>query len=542
MMVIVPAAGASRSNPLRAETSGRSDEDCPLFPLNSYWSSYAITVTPPQRRFRMDRVRNIAACILWMPALLSLDLAATRPPLRAADSKSDHTHSPDAKRPPNIVFILADDLGYGDLGCYGQSRIATPRIDRLAAEGARFTQFYAGSTVCAPSRCVLMTGLHTGHCIVRGNARLDLRPEDLTVAEVLKTSGYATALVGKWGLGSAGNSGMPTRQGFDEFFGYLDQHHAHNYFPAFLWRNESRVELSNVVPGPGQFGSGVATERKEYSPDLMISEALGFIDRNKEKPFFLYFASTLPHANNEAGKEGMEIPDYGQYASQDWPEAQKGLAAMISRLDSDVGRILDRLRDYGLEKDSVVFFSSDNGPHREGGNDPEFFDSNGPLRGIKRHLTEGGIRVPFVVRWPGKIAPGTVSDEIGYFADFLPTAAAIAGAPVPTGIDGMTVRTIFDGGDSRSRARALYWEFYEHGSAQAVRYDVWKGVVSPMGSDRVEVYNLKLDPGETNDLAASRADIVDQMRTIIRNSHTASPHWKVRENPGGKRAGGVQSK
>src|SRR5262245_10917967 len=291
----------------------------------------------------------------------------------------------------------------------------------------RFRHFYAGSTVCAPSRCALMTGLHTGHCYIRGNAKTNLRPEDVTVAEVLKGAGYRTGLVGKWGLGHEGSAGIPTRQGFDQFFGYLDQTHAHNYYPTFLLRNEERVRLPNVVPNEGPVGQGVATQRAAYSPDLMAEEALAFLGRTGDQPFFLYFAPTLPHANNEAGQKGMEVPDYGEYQNRAWPEPQKGLAAMISRLDRDVGRLLQRLKERGLAERTLVLFSSDNGPHREGGNNPDFFRSNGGLRGIKRDLYEGGIRVPLIARWPGKLPAGQVSDHVGSFADLLPTAAELAG-------------------------------------------------------------------------------------------------------------------
>jgi arylsulfatase A-like enzyme len=327
---------------------------------------------------------------------------------------------------PNIVFILADDLGYGDLGCYGQKQIATPRIDRLAAEGVRFTQFYAGSTVCAPSRCVLMTGLHTGHCYIRGNSDHSLRREDHTVAEMLKSAGYATGLFGKWGLGQEGSEGVPTRKGFDEFFGYLDQVHAHNYFPAFLISNESRVPLKNVVPGRGRYGSGVATKRVEYSPDLLLEHALAFMERNRDRPFFMEFASIIPHANNESRPNGMEIPDYGPYRDKSWPPPEKGQAALITLLDSDVGRILDKLRQLGLERRTIVFFTSDNGAHHEGGHKPQFFKDSGPLRGTKRDLYEGGIRVPMIAYWPGHSPSGAVSDHLGYFGDFFATAADLA--------------------------------------------------------------------------------------------------------------------
>lgn len=431
-------------------------------------------------------------------------------------------------RPPNIIFIMADDLGYGDLGCYGQQRILTPQIDRLAAEGMRFTDFYAGSTVCAPSRCVLMTGYHTGHCLIRGNAKDNLRPEDLTVAEVLKQRGYATGLAGKWGLGHEGSAGVPTRQGFDYFFGYLDQHHAHNYYPAFLMKNEERVPLKNVVPGPGEFGSGVATVKAQYSHDLITDEALRFIDRSQGGPFFLYLALTIPHANNEAGKAGMEVPDYGPYQDLDWPEPQKGHAAMITRMDSDVGRILDRLAKYGIDDNTLVFFTSDNGPHREGGNDPDFNDSNGPLRGTKRDLTEGGIRVPLIARWPGHVPAGTTSDFVGYFADVLPTFAELAGAgdQTPTDIDGVSfVPTLFGKPDEQKRHDYLYWAFYEGGAAQALRAGDWKLIQQPFNTP-ARLYNLKSDLGETTDVAGEHPDLVSKMSQQMDKAYTPSPQWK----------------
>lgn len=429
---------------------------------------------------------------------------------------------------PNIVLILADDLGYGDLGCFGQRRIATPNIDRLAADGVRFTQFYAGSTVCAPSRCVLMTGLHTGHCAIRGNSDDSLRPSDRTVAEVLQSAGYKNGLFGKWGLGQEGSPGIPTRKGFNEFFGYLDQRHAHNYFPAFLIANESRVALKNVVPGRGPYGSGVATKKIEYSADLILERALSFIDRNKSHPFFLYFASTLPHANNEARPNGMEIPDYGAYRNKNWPDAEKGQAAMISRLDSDVGRLLAKLRQDGLENRTVVFFTSDNGPHREGGHDPKFFDDSGPLRGTKRDLYEGGIRVPLIVRWPLHAPKNAVCDHVGYFGDFLATAAAIAGVHCPPGLDSVSLLPSLVGdGSHQSNHAYLYWEFYEGGSKQAVRVGRWKGVIRPLGSQLVELFDLEKDLGETTNVAASHPQIVKQILAIAREAHVPSPRWRV---------------
>ena len=427
---------------------------------------------------------------------------------------------------PNIIFILADDLGYGDLGCYGQKRIQTPNLDRLAKDGMRFTQFYAGSTVCAPSRCALMTGLHTGHCFIRGNGKDNLRPEDATVAEALKGASYATGLVGKWGLGHEGSTGVPTRQGFDTFFGYLDQRHAHNYYPAFLMRDEQRVALKNEVPGPGDFGKGVAAKKVEYSHDLLAAQALAFVERHKDKPFFLYLAFTTPHANNEAGKEGMEVPDLGVYQDKDWPAPQKGHAAMITRMDADVGRLLALLKKLNLDEKTILFFTSDNGPHREGGNDPDFNDSNGPLRGIKRDLYEGGIRVPLLVRWPGKVPAGTTSDFVGAFWDVLPTLAELGGAKAPSGLDGLSfVPTLLAKGANQKQHESLYWAFYERGGARALRMGKWKAVEQPLGKP-VQLYDLDGDLGEQMDVAAQHADVVAKARKRMDEAHTPSERWK----------------
>ncbi|MBL8848875.1 MAG: arylsulfatase [Planctomycetaceae bacterium] len=422
---------------------------------------------------------------------------------------------------------MADDLGYGDLGCYGQTRIQTPNIDRLAAEGLKFTDYYAGSCVCAPSRYVLMTGIHTGHGYIRGNSKMSLRVGDATIAEVLKKAGYKTGAFGKWGLGQEKSGGVPTVQGFDVFYGFLDQHHAHNYFPAFLIRNARREPLTNVVPGEGDYGDGVATAKKEYAPDLIWAEALQFIERSKESPFFLYLPVTLPHANNQAGQAGMEIPDYGRYASEDWPEPQKGLAAMIGRLDADVGLLLELLAQHGIDERTIVFFTSDNGPHAEGGNDPDFFDSNGPLRGRKRDLYEGGIRVPLLVRWPGKIAPGTETSLLAYHGDILQTLADLAQAPrVPAGLDGTSlVPTLLPGEARQAIHNFLYWEFYEKGFKQAVRYGDWKGIRFEKDNAGVELYNLEQDLAEAHDVAADHADIVATIIGIMDAAHVPSPDW-----------------
>lgn len=429
-------------------------------------------------------------------------------------------------RPPNIVFILADDLGYGDLGCYGQRQIQTPQIDRMAREGLRFTDFYAGSTVCAPSRCVLMTGLHTGHCRIRGNSKDNLQPEDLTVAEVLKSAGYTTGLMGKWGLGHEGSLGIPTRQGFDEFFGYLDQTHAHNYYPTFLIRNEERLPLLNVVPREGPVGQGVASEKHEYSHDLIAREALSFIDRHHDRPFFLYLALTLPHANNEAGKQGMEVPDEAPYQDKSWPAEERRMAAMVTRLDRAVGEVLDRLKQHGIDERTIVFFSSDNGPHKEGGHDAQFFDSNGPLTGTKRDLTEGGIRVPFIARWPGKIQPGRVSAHVGYFADVLPTLADLAGVAPPKSSDGISIVPTLLDRKTQTEHAALYWEFYEQGSARAVRMGKWKGICKPFKGP-VRLYDLTNDLAEEHDVASQHPDIVKQITAAMESAHVPSPLWKL---------------
>ena len=431
-------------------------------------------------------------------------------------------------RPPNIVFVLADDLGYGDVGCYGQKQIQTPNLDRLAAEGMRFTQCYAGSTVCAPSRCALMTGKHTGHATVRGNALVPLRPDDVTVAEVLKRAGYTTALIGKWGLGEPGTSGVPNRKGFDYFFGYLNQVHAHNYYPDFLWRNQEKVPLEgNVVE------KGVASRRTQYSHDLFTAQALGYLEREREKPFFLYLAYTIPHANNERGRaegNGMEVPSDAPYTDRPWPQVEKNHAAMITRLDADVGKLVKRLKDLGLDEETVIFFSSDNGPHKEGGADPQFFHSSGPLRGYKRDLTEGGIRVPMIVRWPGHIRSGVASDQVWAFWDFLPTAADLADTEAPTGLDGRSVAPTLLGTGGQRQHACLYWEFHEGGSKQAVRMGDWKGIRRAVGAP-LELYDLKNDVGETHNVADKHPEVVARIEAYLKGARTESPEWPLRAAP-----------
>jgi arylsulfatase A-like enzyme len=429
-------------------------------------------------------------------------------------------------RKPNIIFMMADDLGYGDLGSYGQKTLKTPNIDRLAREGMRFTDFYSGSTVCAPSRCVLMTGLHTGHCYIRGNGEYSLPAEQVTLAETLRDAGYATGLSGKWGLGEEGTAGVPTRQGFGHFFGYLNQQHAHNYFPAYLMRGETRVKLGNVVPGPGDFGTGVATTRAQYSHDLIMQDALQFIEANKSGPFFLFLSYTIPHANNEAEERGMEIDNLGEFANSSWPPPERGFAAMMQRLDRDVGRLLDMLQTLGIDRDTIVFFTSDNGPHHEGGHDPEFFDSNGPLRGFKRTLHEGGIRVPMLVRWPGHVPAGATSARPAYFADVFSTFAELAGAEPPRGLDGTSFLPAALGRPQKP-GEALYWEFYEDGFSQAARFGQWKALRSGGKGKPIKLYDLDTDIGEANDVAAAHPDVVAQAEAIFAKEHVPSPLWSI---------------
>jgi arylsulfatase A-like enzyme len=422
---------------------------------------------------------------------------------------------------------MADDMGYGDLGCYGQEVIQTPNIDTLAQEGMRFTQFYAGSTVCAPSRSCLMTGLHTGHTRIRGNERFPLRPEDTTVAETLKQAGYTTGVIGKWGLGEPETTGVPNKQGFDYFFGYLNQRHAHNYYPAYLWRNETQVPLKNEVT-PVNPPGGVATKRVEYSHDLFTQEALSFVEAHQNERFFLYLSLTIPHANNENRPDGMEVPSYGVYADKDWPDQQKAYAAMITRLDGDLGRVLQKLKDLGLDNNTIIFFTSDNGPHQEGGADPTFFHSSGPLRGFKRSLHEGGIRVPFIVRWPGRIKAGTQSDHVGAFWDMMPTFADLAGITAPTGIDGISiVPTLLGRVRQQKEHKFLYWEFHENGSKQAVRMGDWKAIrVGPDGP--LQLYNLNKDIAETQDVADQYPDVVETIEAYLTTARTESEIWKLK--------------
>jgi arylsulfatase A-like enzyme len=430
---------------------------------------------------------------------------------------------------PNIVFILADDLGYGDLGCYGQTQIKTPNIDKLAAEGIRFTSCYAGSTVCAPSRCALMTGFHTGHATIRGNAAVPLQPGDVTVAEILKSAGYHTGLVGKWGLGDEDSTGIPPKKGFDEFVGYLNQTHAHDYYTDYLWH----YDLKRALNGREELPENRAGQHGLYTPDLFAMAATNFIRINRpeprkgNQPFFLYFADIIPHANDEEGKRsgnGMQVPTDAPYSKQSWPQVEKNKAAMITRLDDDVGNLMKRLKEMKLDENTIVFFTSDNGPHKEGGVDPTFFKSSGPLRGIKRDLYEGGIRVPMIVRWPGVIKPGQVSDQVWAFWDVLPMLAELVHAKVPEHLDGISTLPAILGQPQTNQHAFLYWEFHERGFQQAVRMGDWKAVRLDPGKP-LELYDLSRDLGEKNNVADQNPEVIAKIEAYLQTARTASEKW-----------------
>ncbi|GJM33980.1 MAG: hypothetical protein DHS20C18_29810 [Saprospiraceae bacterium] len=423
---------------------------------------------------------------------------------------------------PNIIFIMADDLGYGDLGSYGQKVIKTPHLDRMATEGIRFTQCYAGSTVCAPSRSVLLTGKHTGHTTVRGNTgvggvvglggaagRIPLQDSDTTIAEVLKPAGYITGMTGKWGLGEPNTSGHPSDQGFDEFFGFLNQRRAHSYFPPYIWKDTVKITLENNQKGA----------QKEYVHDLFSDYAIDFINRYQDTTFFLYLPYTIPH-------DEYQIPDLGIYAdSLHWKEEERIYAAMVSRMDADVGRIFQVLKDLKIDEQTIVFFCSDNGAAQlwEGR-----FDSSGPLRGRKRDLYEGGIRTPMIVRQPGVIPAGLVSDYPWHFVDVLPTLAELAGAVFPVDIDGHSVcqELGLKTKNEKKVGRAFYWEFHENGFQQAVRWGKWKGLRFSLESEW-ELYDLETDPGEQRDLSKLRPEIVVKLNQIAATERVPSPYFPV---------------
>jgi arylsulfatase A len=454
-------------------------------------------------------------------------------------SRGSSAVTPQTTTRPNILLIQADDLGYGDLSAYGQARFETPSLDRLAREGIKFTQYYAGSTVCAPSRTALMTGLHTGHAWIRGNGGMPggdvpLRPQDETLAEVLRDAGYRTAVIGKWGLGQPGSTGEPNKQGFDYAFGFLDHRHAHRQFTDHLWRNGERLAVD---------------VNRDYANDLFTKEAAAFIERADSRPFFVYLNYTVPHAELRVPEDSLapfhqrfpekpfvnktaddkptgarpELPSLG-YRSQ--PEPHAAFAAMIVRMDRDIGRLVDLLHARDLDRRTLVLFISDNGPHEEGGGDPVFFKSAGGLRGIKRDLYEGGIRVPMIARWPGVVPAGRSSDHPWAHWDVLPTLAEIAGGRAPGGLDGVsTVRALR--GEPQPTHDFFYWEFHERGFQQAVRMGRWKAVRLKPG-EALEVYDLDADPHEARNLAAANPDVVAKIEAYLRTARTESERWPVK--------------
>lgn len=464
---------------------------------------------------------------------------------------------------PNIIYILADDLGYGELGCFGQEKIRTPNIDRLAAEGMRFVQHYSGSTVCAPSRCCLLTGQHTGHAYIRGNDEMNARgdvwndPEiegqrpllagTATLGGMLQKRGYTTAAVGKWGLGWTGSSGDPNEQGFDHFFGYICQREAHNYYPTHLWRNGRKHVLENLrfkahqklapEADPDDRKSYEKYAGKDYALDCMTDEALGFIEENARKPFFLYLAYPVPHVALQVPEDSLEeyagafpeTPYLGDKGYLPHRTPRAAYAAMITRMDDHIGRILALLKELGLDEQTAVFFSSDNGPTYAGGVDAAFFESAGALRGLKGSLFEGGIRVPFIARWPGKIAAGAVSDHVSAFWDVLPTFADLTGATLPLpSSDGISFVPTLLGSAARQQRRQqqhdyLYWEYR---GRQAVRRGDFKGY-RPAADKPLELYDLRDDLEETTDVAAAHPTIANTISRIMNEGRTESKHFPL---------------
>jgi len=424
--------------------------------------------------------------------------------------------APAAARKPNIVLVLADDLGYGDLGCYGQTRIKTPNIDRLAREGLRFTQFYAGSPVCAPSRAALFTGRHTGHNTIRGDGDVPLAAGDHALSQMFRSVGYRVDGIGKWGLGRGGTTGEPKAKGFNQWAGFLDHADAHNYYPDTIWRYDSVQNWNAPAENHG----------RRYIHDV-FTEAMGrSLKINSDYQFFLYLPFTLPHANPALQKDGMQVPHDAPYSAEDWPQPEKNKAAMITRLDASVGQLLDRLEQLRLHRDTIVIFTSDNGPHDEGGVDPGFHRSAGPLRGGKGELYEGGIRVPMIVWWPGQVAEGKTSDQVWAMWDLMPTLAEVAGARIPTGLDGISMLPTWRGQTQTNQHSHLYWEVHADEFQQAVRLDDWKGL-RHKADGPVELYHLKSDPAEETDVAGHQPEVVAKIAEIMRTDRTESETWPI---------------
>ena len=426
-----------------------------------------------------------------------------------------------AQEKPNIIYILCDDLGYAEVGYNGQKKIQTPELDALAAKGMRFTDHYCGNAVCAPSRASLITGKHPGHAFIRANSpgypngQTPIPADSETLGKLMKRAGYATACIGKWGLGGFHNSGNPNKQGFDHFFGYTDQRNAHNYYPEYLWNNNEKIILNNA--------NGA---ENDYSHDLMTQDALKFIENKKDKPFFLYLAYLIPHVK-------YQVPDLAQYADLDWPKEMKIHAAMTSRMDRDVGAIVRRLEEYEIDDNTLIIFNSDNGAHGKS-NSEKFFNTSGELRGIKRSMFDGGVRSPMFAYWPGKVAAGTVSDHISAFWDMLPTLSELTGEPIKGETDGISMLpTLLGKKDKQKQHTYLYWELYEGGKPNcAIRFGKWKGVVQDTRKGlKVELYDINADQGEGNNQASQYPEVVERIRKMMLEAHVKSPYWDKNNKP-----------
>lgn len=477
------------------------------------------------------------------PAALAIVAALILPFLSRSVAANDSVK-------PNIIFILADDLGYGDLGCYGQTKIKTPHLDRLAAEGMRFTNFYSGCSVCAPSRCTLMTGKHLGHATVRDNMQRKvgeegqhrMEPGTVTVAQLLQRAGYATAIVGKWGLGMPQEDSSPLHFGFDHHYGYLCQGFAHTFYPPYLWRDNKQESLPGNPPYVYGQKEVIPTSGRTYAHDLLTDDALSWVKRHREEPFFLYLAFTIPHLSLQVPEDSLaeyrglwpETPltDSKHYANQPTPRA--AYAAMVTRMDRDVGRLMALLKELKLDENTLVLFGSDNGAvFPVAGTDPQFFRSNGDLRGYKQDLYEGGIRTPFIARWPGKIPAGVTNDFIGAFWDFLPTCCELAGVDAPADIDGVSLVPTLLGRPNQPPHEFLYWEYHSGGGAQAVRFGRWKAVrknVKQSPDAAIELYDLETDLGETRNVAGDHPELIEKASGYMNSSHLPcwEPKWNLR--------------
>ena len=437
------------------------------------------------------------------------------------------------EKPINVIYILADDLGYGDIGCYGKEKIKTPNIDRMAKNGMLFTQNYAGCTVSAPSRASLMTGLHTGHTQIRGNEEIDpegqqpMTADTYTIGKLMHAAGYTTGIFGKWGLGYPSSTSDPNSMGFDEFFGYNCQRQAHSFYPDHLWHNKERVDLKeNENNG-----------RKIYSQDLIHEHGIQFIKDNKDKPFFAMLTYTLPHAELNLPHDSIykmyenqfeEKPYYSKYGYYPSEKPKASFAAMVSKLDFYVGQVLEELKRQGLDKNTLVIFSSDNGPHREGGADPDFFKSYGPLKGVKRDVYEGGIRTPMIAWLPGKVQAGTKTNQITAFWDILPTLSELTKTKLPVKTDGISILPTLFSGKGQKQHKYLYWEFHEEGGRQAIRKGNWKAIRQHIagGKPTFELYDLSKDIHEDNDVSAQFPQVAKEMKNLMDKARTESPIFK----------------